>query len=618
MTNKLVTLFFLLSLSLSAQLPDEHKIEEVSEFLILLKSFEYESSLKLVEQFDYDIQKEARVLVHVLYQAEQFEFDVILKRDLKNPLAIALNKLSYAYNSLFKRPNEANSFKVFNEVYIWAKEIGFVELQKFSLISILEVYNFELFQTNEEGLKYLEAFSKLTSSLEDEYHYRMNLLQFSLRDIFFNVEVDDIFFEEFDFLMRNFSAKHKFWPNYYSSKGVYLETQKQYDLAEKNYIRAIGEINDENYLRYLKFRSYIRIAEIKKKMGLPKQAIQFIDSAAVYKDQVDSVRSNYYLHYYYSGAFAMMENYKLAYKNIRISDSLKVYIDYEKNANEISSLNIKYRTAEKEKKILEAQQKARTNKNWLIAAVLALFFSSGIAILLQKNTSKKRQLIEKEALLKQQRLENLLKEQELMSIDAMITGQEKERTKVANELHDDLGSLMATVKLHFDNVKVDQKDPAMKNAQDLLDRAYQKIRGMAHAKNSGVMSNQGLVPAVKSMADTISRTNLLEIAVDDYGMGDRMENSLELTIFRIIQELITNIIKHSKASSATIQFTQHENNLNIIVEDNGLGFDSSAIKRTSSGMGLGTIEKRIEYLEGSFTIDSVLGKGTSILIDIPV
>ncbi|MFT6934729.1 MAG: two-component system sensor histidine kinase DegS [Maribacter sp.] len=82
--------------------------------------------------------------------------------------------------------------------------------------------------------------------------------------------------------------------------------------------------------------------------------------------------------------------------------------------------------------------------------------------------------------------------------------------------------------------------------------------------------------------------------------------------------MIANIIKHSGASNATIQFTQHEDNLNIIVEDNGTGFDMSAIQRNKNGMGLGTIGKRIEHLEGNFTVDSVLGKGTSIVIDIPI
>lgn len=297
---------------------------------------------------------------------------------------------------------------------------------------------------------------------------------------------------------------------------------------------------------------------------------------------------------------------------------LDISMGQDKSKSEIADLQEKYESKKTEKKLLIEQQQKVQNRNIALGLGGLLVFGGITFFLVQKNTTKKRRLAEQESLLKQQKVETLLKEQELTSIDAMIAGQEKERTKVANELHDDLGSLMATVKLHFDNVKVDQKDPALMNAQKLLDEAYQKIRGMAHSKNSGVMANQGLLPAVKNMAKTINETNALTVSVEDFGLGERMENSLELTIFRMIQELIANVIKHAQATKATIQFTQHEDNLNIIVEDNGKGFDMTAVKRTQNGMGLGTIEKRIEHLEGAFTVDSVLGKGTSILIDIPI
>ena len=284
----------------------------------------------------------------------------------------------------------------------------------------------------------------------------------------------------------------------------------------------------------------------------------------------------------------------------------------------VTELETKYQTAKKERQILEEQQKTRANRNWLIAASLALLLGTGIAILLQKNTTKKRLLAEQEALLKQQRVENLLKEQELVSIDAMIAGQEKERQKVAGELHDDLGSLMATIKLHFDNASISKKDVSLQHAQKLLEEAYQKVRSMAHNKNSGVMSDQGLLQAIQKMAKTITETNAMKVTVEDFGMGERMENTLELSIFRMVQELVANAIKHAEATHVSIQLTQHEENLNIIVEDNGKGFDRSQSDAATSGIGLTTIEKRVEHLEGSFTVDSVMGKGTSILIDIPV
>ena len=298
-------------------------------------------------------------------------------------------------------------------------------------------------------------------------------------------------------------------------------------------------------------------------------------------------------------------------RKFSINDSL----DLINRANEISAIEGKYQNQKKEHENLQLR---KNNRSLWFGALLFLIAGALIALLINKNTTKKRKLAEQQEQIQKQKVQTLLKEQELTSIDAMIEGQEKERVRVANELHDDLGSLMATVKLHFSNIKSDKDDTALQNASALLEQAYQKIRGIAHSKNSGVIANQGLVPAVQKMAQAITETSKIKLEVHDFGLEDRMENSLELTLFRIIQELVTNIIKHAEATEGSIQLTHHHDNLNIIVADNGKGFDMSAIARTQSGMGLGTIEKRIENLEGSFTVDSVLGKGTSVIIDIPI
>ncbi|WP_272973980.1 sensor histidine kinase, partial [Croceibacter atlanticus] len=108
----------------------------------------------------------------------------------------------------------------------------------------------------------------------------------------------------------------------------------------------------------------------------------------------------------------------------------------------------------------------------------------------------------------------------------------------------------------------------------------------------------------------------LQVEVNHYGLEDRLDNNLEISIFRIIQELVTNIIKHANASEASITLTQHDDDLNIIVEDNGKGFNLSAIDK--QGLGLSSIEKRVNFLHGDINIDSTVGKGTTIIIDIPL
>jgi two-component system sensor histidine kinase DegS len=200
----------------------------------------------------------------------------------------------------------------------------------------------------------------------------------------------------------------------------------------------------------------------------------------------------------------------------------------------------------------------------------------------------------------------------------MIEGQEKERQRIANELHDDLGGLMATVKLHFNALKEKQTPELYTKTNELIDEAYNKVRTVAHAKNSGVIAKQGLLKAINEMADKVSASNKIMIHVVDHGLENRLENSLELTLFRITQELITNIIKHAEATEATIHITNHEDSLNLMVEDNGKGFNPSQITKTNKGMGISSIDKRVEYLNGTMTIESDENQGTTIIIDIPI
>lgn len=304
-----------------------------------------------------------------------------------------------------------------------------------------------------------------------------------------------------------------------------------------------------------------------------------------------------------------LENKEEAFESLEEAYLLKDSI-YKKNYDaQVANSDIKYKSAEKEKKLIEK------NSQLIISlSILALVIIS--AYLLQKNTRKKQLLAEQAKDLEAQKVFTLLKEQELASIDAMIEGQEKERKRIAEDLHDDLGALMATVKLHFDNIETAQNEDAVQKTSSLLDEAYSKIRTIAHAKNAGVIANDGLLVAVKNMTSKISSANKVDMEVIAHGLENRLENSLELSLFRTIQELIANIIKHAEATKATIQLTQFQESLNIIVEDNGKGFDFKEIKET--GIGLDNIKKRVEHLNGKLNIDSTLGKGTSIILDIPI
>ena len=313
-----------------------------------------------------------------------------------------------------------------------------------------------------------------------------------------------------------------------------------------------------------------------------------------------------------------LKNFENAFKYQQIENQLKDSLDLINQDLKFAEIKAQYDTSEKEKQLLIEQQKKVKNRNIAFGLGGSLALSSIIAFLLFKNTKRKQKLAEQEKELETQKLTTVLKEQELTAIDAMIEGQEKERQRIANDLHDDLGGLMATVKLHFNALKEKQTPELYTKTNQLIDEAYEKVRTVAHAKNSGVIAKQGLLKAINEMAENVSASNKIAIEVIDHGLENRLENSLELTIFRIIQELITNTIKHSKATEVTIHITNHEESLNIMVEDNGIGFNPSQITKTNKGMGISNIDKRVEHLDGSMTIESEKEKGTTIIIDIPL
>ncbi len=585
-------------------------------FFRCLKVMDYEcASHKIEIQRDEELSNPIEVLLKIVQFQESQHFDQGLLKT--SSIDSTITHLIIGHNELLKENySSIKSYEAFSRALNISNTIGNKELTKFCIVSILQLLRKEIFIGSRQFEIYLNQFRELIDSRDDEIILAYFDVVFSSKENE-DLTVDEGYakkMEKLDMYFEHLPRTHPYFPYYAYEKGAQFKLDDAFGEATTWFKNAL-DYCDKPHLNNLKSTLYWQLSH-NYLLGGNLQNAEFY--LRLSEEWSTGLRGQFYDHRLKAWILDAKKEFDSAYYYLNSSVELEYKMGAKNNTLETALLSVENETEKLKLDKLQLDNRRKTNQNYLIMTLSLLAIGTITAVFLHKNTTKKRQLAEQTALLEQQKVETLLKEQELVSIDAMIEGQEKERQKVANELHDDLGSLMATVKLHFDNVKVDKKDPAMKNAQHLLEKAYQKIRGMAHAKNSGVMANQGLLPAVQKMARTISETNALQVTVEDFGLTDRMENSLELTLFRILQELVANIIKHAGATKASIQFTQHEDQLNIIVEDNGKGFEMGKVKTTANGMGLTTIEKRIEHLEGSFTVDSVPGKGTSILIDIPV
>lgn len=387
--------------------------------------------------------------------------------------------------------------------------------------------------------------------------------------------------------------------------------QKATLIAKKNknsYDTCLNVINEAGCYYYKKeYQKAIEILNEADKIDIPKN-----------KQNIKS-----YINYFLSLNYEALGNHKEAYKYLNDYLIIQEELDLEKQNIEISEFHTKYKTQEKEIENLNLKNKLQTNRIIVYSAAGLLIVVLTIGILAYKNISKKKKIAEQEKLIQTQKLEKTLKDQELRDIDLILESQEKERQQIANELHDNLGSMLATLKINFQNLKRNENPEKSEinlyeKTDNLIEEAYQKVRNISHLKNLGVVGSQGLLVAVKKMAEKMSVLERLQIKVIPFGLTERLDNQTEVSLFRMIQELCTNIIKHSAATEVNIYLTQHNpTEINIIIEDNGNGFDPKKATQ-KGGIGLKSIEKKVEQMGGTFTIDSILKKGTTIIIDLPL
>lgn len=227
-------------------------------------------------------------------------------------------------------------------------------------------------------------------------------------------------------------------------------------------------------------------------------------------------------------------------------------------------------------------------------------------------------------------LERALKDEEIRQrnnvMRAVVATQEEERRRIAGDLHDGLGQLLATAKINLLRIEdavrdlgADQQDAFFK-AMSILDSACADVRSLAHTMASATLQELGIEAALADMVAMMQSSGSVAITLDVHGAEHRLPEYVELGLYRIAQELINNIIKHASAAEATIQLIRFEENVVLMVHDNGIGFDAAHLAQggATGGMGLRNIQTRVKLLNGSVEFDSRIGHGTTVTIEIPI
>lgn len=316
---------------------------------------------------------------------------------------------------------------------------------------------------------------------------------------------------------------------------------------------------------------------------------------------------------------AKLNNYKQALHDYQQYMFFKDSADNQASRKAISELDIKYQTAEKDKALAQKRlQIASKNielersRRYIVysagAAVIALLISTVLYIYYQ---SRRKQHARE--------LEKIEQEKDIQLLQALMQGEERERSRIARDLHDGVAGMLAAVKMHLSGAISQGEngyEPAFGQAMNLLNEATTEVRKTAHNLMPEVLLEFGLDEALRRYCNNISNEDTLVIQYDSWGEIERYLGTFELSVYRIVQELLNNIVKHSNATQALVQLNSNGSMLSVTVEDNGNGVNSAEVK--AGGMGLVTLQRRVEALSGTFEIDMRSESGVNAYMEFDV
>ncbi len=360
---------------------------------------------------------------------------------------------------------------------------------------------------------------------------------------------------------------------------------------------------------------------------------KYFDSARIHLDTAESINKKFGFReikknwYQLQSAFYERTGHlDLAITFLKKYDDLKDTLLNETSLKRIDFFEERYQSEEKQqaidelqrqKKIQELYLKQRSTLNYFLTALLAAMFIVGF--LGYRNFQHRHELSKQKDELQQQHIRELEKDKQLVAVDAMLKGQEEERSRLAKDLHDGLGGLLSGVKYSLSNMKdnliiTPDNMAVFERSLDMLDTSIRELRRVAHNMMPEMLTRFGLDEALKEYCNSINTTKLVNVKYQSLGMEQRLEQSIEIIIYRIVQELLNNILKHASASEAFVQLIKEQNRLSVVVEDNGKGFDPNT-HGNKDGAGLINIRSRVDYLKGQLAIHAEPGKGTLVNIE---
>lgn len=432
-----------------------------------------------------------------------------------------------------------------------------------------------------------DRITKLASNLgaiylDEVYLRRNNIHSFNIADSFFAIAYNELKAKD------SLASEHGL--RTLRLMATSLHFQKKYDSADYYYKKVISlskSVNGDIYLGAITF-----YAEALSETGRHEQALAYMKEAVqLTTDSNIASKDKTHVMHVYAEVLHAIGNYKDAYQFVDSSYQL-LASDYQKvNAQAYSESESKFKN-----KILlyqvELEQQKKNKLYYLIAGLIML----AVFVFLWLQSRNNKRMAKEKARLKQ------------ISIDAFIEGEEKEKARIGRELHDGIAQEIVGIKLAMQQKNADSK------LIDELTRISLDIRNISHELMPQTLKEYGLKVAIEDVCQKILASSGIQYEVYSALTDERMENKIEVTLYRIFQELVHNIIKHSHATEVLVQLRKMNNHVLLVVEDNGKGMTDEK----KNGIGIGNLKSRVQLLDGNLQFDSNENEGTTAIVRVPV
>jgi Signal transduction histidine kinase len=306
-------------------------------------------------------------------------------------------------------------------------------------------------------------------------------------------------------------------------------------------------------------------------------------------------------------SFTLMNQY-IALRDSLYDTRLKQQILDVQTQYETDKLEQDLYVVKKDKEFTEIKLRQRKTEIWLLIFIIISITGAGIFLFYQHQQK-----------LKQAANAERIKEQEAR-INAVFQAQEEERRRIAKELHDGIGQTIGAIKLNYQALaeKLNKPEllPEFRKVETMLNNAGAEVRSISHQMIPKELEQFGLVPAVEGMLNLHFENSPLKVEFEHSGFAERIGQKVELVLFRVLQELISNVVKHSKARQVNVQLLKLNTHVVLNVSDDGVGFNVECVEK--NGIGLLNMASRVEAIKGHLHFESSPGNGTTVTIRTPI